>query len=822
MNNNNNNNNNDAGTAEHPIVVADSNKIDWSAAGARLYCYYSADPARIYCVLCNHETFLKNKVAPENGKGNWKKDGKNTTNIRSHFLSHHSSVPIADLEKWKKIAAEHNKSPFTPLLVDVMNKTVKRTWYLTDKLYIVLTDEEYFLFHLVTCNASFFTVSKETFRFSYPAQIPRGCLDRNNIPTKLRLFANRLRQHLLPSLAGKNVTLIADKGRIWYDYIPFCVVNTEDGTMVLWDMVQVSKTSIFKNNPALNNNKKNNNNINSIENAKALVIAEEAKRINAELKVATINLIAVCTDNASNMTKFVSIMKEELGIIGLGCMCHGIALMLKDAVDQIPLWKEYVERACLLRVTFNTKFASGSDRPFREANDTRWNSKARLLRDVVKHYPRVSKDFAVGVEMMFTTEDLKFCETLCKQLEGVETATKICESDKSTLLDAIPALQLLMEVEPHSVNRLDGIGAHLFEDALIKRCENLMLLCEPLIALIFFFPTFNRDSLKKPRNNNNNNNATVQQQLADQNGADFIDLKQFVLQILTGEKMLKLAGLSLADKADVEKEMLEFLHRDPQRVYKTMDYSVKRYVEYFEKVMCKYPKIQKILLLFSQVLINEAGCERIFSIFGHAVNRRRMRMNPATCFNLLQTLLMINNKEIQSKTSKKKLINDLAVKLGGVDNNNNNNSAADEIGLGGEQNGDEDLIEEEEEDEEEEKDEHEEQERHNTSRDMVIKPEFCYFVAQRALAIYRKRADTTRHCAVCLMKSKTQQVAAQCCRKDGGEFQCHRCNHWFGVACYNEEYTETFTEYISDVDCAFCNLGMKIELPSGTRRERNN
>ena len=354
-----------------------------------------ADSKFTYCFLCQRATLSTNdfsQVTVENGP-HWKASNNNNTTIRRHFDKAHSTFFSSSAESdvaertaiFKEIQKFHqsNNKAGDQSIAKAFNKTRQqlefdliRTRHVTPKLNMKLNDVENLIYLFIKGNTSFSKLRDpvefaKDWKSVWPGvKVPEIC--HGNHRQKIADFALKTRQLVLSHFAQKDVTLITDKGRIWFDYLPLCVVDAATGDMMLYDLVHIDKAGAG-----------------DIADSRAETMARVVQAALTDLKKRTINVLALCTDNASNMTKLGELISSsDQKLVTLGCMCHGIALTHNDSIAENDKWNELIARASDLRKHLNASAGAGNRRPLPEANDTRWNSKLRLSRAVVNKVSR--------------------------------------------------------------------------------------------------------------------------------------------------------------------------------------------------------------------------------------------------------------------------------------------------------------------------------------------------------------------------------------------------------------------------------------------------
>lgn len=729
---------------------------------------------RQICAVCHGDSLKAGKASSlQSGVGIWN-GGSQSTNQKNHFSTKHASITYHSrdtIKHYHDLVAKCSKSKVQTTL-DV---PLEEQWCFLPGKPLPLNDEQRFIFFMVDNNTSLDKASKPSFKFGYRGKIPAGCTDPRSIKKLMDSTNLHIRNHLLASFGGENVCITADKGRVWNDYIPIIIVNTRTGASLLFELVHVGKDGDINDSCADN-------------------LVKLCKRIIDTLAVRSITVVGICTDNAANMVKFRNIIATETKCIALGCMCHGIQLTVDDIVKGVPLWTTLVTRASALRAYFNIKLP-GRYRPLPEANDTRWNSRYRLIKALLVHYENISDQLGADMsdDLQFSDDDLEFLESMCESLEPFYIATKVCESDKSSIYHSVAALQLLFNAPP-----LPGENERRIKDAVASRCLKKFILSDAAAVFLFFFPIFKRKVLR--------NEARPDNAAAQGLPADFTDLKSYLVTYLTKTEVLAAFGLNAGHRDALKNEIDSYLtKRDPYIVEKddAETYTVRKALEFFEtnKSMAELPLLRSILLAMGNLLVNEASAERLFSVLAQIIRKNSLRSSPKYVFDRLSIKLAINAS--QTLNSEKARLELLKSALDGTsarevfnDENCNQEDAAAQV------------------------DAEPAEETDNILNTVVITHEMCLFCLEQCLLSYRQQAGRAEiTCSLCKKQKLPQKMARDCLKKGAAAgqqykmFQCIKCMEWFGIDHYNEqnELEEGDDDFVEgndgETECKSCFFG---------------
>tara|TARA_Y100000813_G_scaffold44387_1_gene30440 strand:+ start:306 stop:2471 length:2166 start_codon:yes stop_codon:yes gene_type:complete len=693
-----------------------------------------------------------------------------TTNMKKHVRDNHSQLLApensADLKKMTDAVIEFMKPARGGSIAQMIDKIHESNEFDALRTYVFgvsgvmkLTDIEHFILFFIKYKIPFSKLrnpeilEKDWKAIGRGVKLPEG-ISYGNHAQKIADFAAKVRDTLISRFGGKDVTLITDKGRIWNDYLPICIVEASTGEMLLYDLVHIDKTGGG-----------------DIADARAESMAVVVQRALRQLKGCKINVLALCTDNASNMTKLGELISSsDQKLVTLGCMCHGIALTHNDSVAANVEWTELITRASELRKYLNASAPAGHRRPLPEANDTRWNSKLRLSVAVVNKYGVVERILKNNVpdNMKFSAEDLDFLATMNDIMKHFQIATKIVESNKSTITHAALAYQVLFDASKMNLPRQYAHVSLKIKDSLIERSKNRFVLPDLLAAFLFCLPIVDRASFKSAHRPNNLHEA------------DYIDLKNALINILTDDCLLEAFGIGLEKKQIVAEEFNLFLANDPYRFHVVMHSStnltINNSLTFFEQspVFQRCPHLKQIFLKMMKVVVNEAGVERLFSLLKDIVSEKQMQTSP------------------------KKVVDTLSIKL----------ATGGASGLGSEKEmerltrecfqNEDDVI---------ENDDEEDQE-NDEEDELVLTQEMCHFALEQVLAGYRERSNVDKICALCLHQDRPRATARHCLHPINGvdnTFQCPTCYCFFGFHHYAEEFQSNVSRIEAYTQkCFFC------------------
>lgn len=174
-----------------------------------------------------------------------------------------------------------------------------------------------------------------------------------------------------------------------------------------------------------------------------------------------LQIIAVVTDNGSNMVKLGEMMEKEFGIVHLPCAAHLLQLMVKkliahkefkDAIcamlNLMQLFKTKKEyRSRLLMYQLRSTRPDGSKAtPLRlvKPNDTRWSSTYYCIRRLLA-LEDVVRRVMLNEDGALTDNEWTTLKLLVKLLKPFQMATDMVQADSANLLDCYTALKLVNE-----------------------------------------------------------------------------------------------------------------------------------------------------------------------------------------------------------------------------------------------------------------------------------------------------------------------------------------------------------------------------------------
>lgn len=750
-----------------------------------------AGKQREYCIIC-HYNDLKGKKCP-NGtlRGSWKIGVDNSSNKKNHMRSYHAHMWLDKnkdvLDTWIASATAIKRSGYTPNIDETLAKMERAKWQLAPadqngKDLVISIDpcgEEQVLFDILVAGRAFWEVGNPHFIFSHTNKTgkPFPEVNRKNFADKAEIFLGKVRALILTQFKDQEVSLVCDKGRIQAkDYIPFCIVAPKTGRMMVWKLVYVAHKDDGG----------------DIYSARAVEMVTAANVIIDEIAAAGlgISVTSICTDNAANMLKFVDEFSKDNKIFGTPCMCHGIQLFLGDVFGNLPTLTTIFSKAAKIRHVYNMRRIK-SLHPFaRQSNDTRWNSSYYELFDIVVNYKVVLE--VVSGQMpdpsaLFDAGELGFAESMCGILKNAEMATKVCEGNTSTLVDGMIALQLLFEMEPDYSNaRHEHIPQNTFEDALKARCEDAFLLSEPLIALVYFCPVFDRTCLK------------------GENNCEAIDMKRYVRNIITTAGLVEKLGL------EESKVIADYDEWSAIHMYTAFDddelatFTAEKYMESITKL--KWESLRKILQHFSGLIASEAAAERVFSVLGKTVGSSRSRLSAKNAFLALQGKLLLNNNQFCKKdaAAAEKLMATMMKETAVMVDDHDNEEQLEVVNL------DEDAAE-----NNNNKNNNEALLHHQSLRSTVgLTPEMLEFMVRCGLHAYvtRSKNTGTTFCANCIFCQKSEEEAILCMKKKNNSFfQCTQCSNRFSIPCYNLKHGTQFVSENGTTDCVWCTTNKSID-----------
>ena len=791
----------------HPFTVV----IPWVIDGATV--------KKRHCFICHRDAFVDDTYRTGTAVQNtgWRTKHNHATNLRTHFETHMRLLNAAtasdreEQQRLKKEAATFTskiarcntisiQQQFQKASAEQTFKTDKRTFFITPSLSIVLNDIEHVVVYFITSNTAFaklrpppglnepslFVKLWEGIRPG--VKFPSGICERNH-PEKIAELAKKVREVSMSHFAGKDVTLITDKGRIWNDYLPLCIVDASTGELFLYDLVHIDRTN------------------GDIADSRAATMVTVVNAAVKELKKRAVNVIAICTDNASNMVKLCTLLaRSENPVLPVGCVCHGIALLHDTAIATCDRWNELVARALELRRHYNTVRPSGHDRPLPEANETRWSSKFRLMSALVSNYKDIIASLGENIEekWKFDESDLEFLAAMNTIMESFQVATRMVESNRSTVVHAALAYQQLYDASRVRVPRVLHGAAPAVQQALIVRSQKRFVLPDLLTIFLFFLPIVHRASFKDTSRPGN------------EALADFTDLRSFVTAIICDPCLIKAFGIDVLS-ATLEGEVHRFCEagNDPYRAYNLFrteeSISISAARKFYSEKMKAYPNLEKVLAKAMSVVVNEAGVERLFSTLGGLVSNKQMRQKPKKVFDMLSIKLAFGGASaMKSEKERAKLVREYFVGA-----KEDDDGGGDGYVVADDDVADEDELE------------------HVLDNKMITK-EMCHFALEQALLGYRDRSEVDRVCALCyiqpnLSARQLRSNALACLKEDA--FQCPKCTSWYGLAHVNgENDTQTNLRAAFNQQCYYCVQGMSGDVRDamaknkihGSRRERAN
>lgn len=192
-------------------------------------------------------------------------------------------------------------------------------------------------------------------------------------------------------------------------------------------------------------------------------------------------VVAVSSDNAANMLNLC----EQMSMFDSRCACHGIQLIVAEATaarkehtDAMELVESMVSELRSLPSKTLDKHGVSHIRPPQE---TRWNSKLKLLRDVqaaldTRKFTR--DDQSSILNSLPNPRQRQQIDNLVECLARFETATKLCESDTSNMLDTICAVGV-MELPKH-FGETERQSENLYKQFRVR------ILSAPLVVAAYF------------------------------------------------------------------------------------------------------------------------------------------------------------------------------------------------------------------------------------------------------------------------------------------------------------------------------------------------
>jgi len=213
-------------------------------------------------------------------------------------------------------------------------------------------------------------------------------------------------------------------------------------------------------------------------------------------------VLAICTDNASNMTSMIA----KLGIFDARCGCHGIQLIARalmadkegipeiyDALVAARKFVDAVKKLPTAQIAVQLLSSCAHIGP-----ETRWDSELQMIECVLAaHDRRLYQSFgsaaprtgsATGRAPKADTvvepasgESLKNMRTAIAVLMPFRVATKIVERDDATQLDLVRAIGILDLGDHVDYPHLDWTG--------VNKCVQARIVCAPLVVTAFFCRT---------------------------------------------------------------------------------------------------------------------------------------------------------------------------------------------------------------------------------------------------------------------------------------------------------------------------------------------
>jgi hypothetical protein len=448
----------------------------------------------------------------------------------------------------------------------------------------------------------------EAKRYRWADRLQRGVLDADTVAIKMRALAERLRKIRISKLAKQDVCIALDKGTVYNGYMAIIIIGAR-GEMTVWKLTPTAD-SRFK------------------DGCTGEVIGDEIIEVYDELKAVDVRAVAVVTDNAANMLKGVSKAVKERAVVGVPCFAHAGQLFVKDVneCEHTESWRKLMERVKEIRSD-----AARQKPPLRlpEANETRWNSSFRLVKAVVSAQ-RLEKLDEYNV---LDDEEIEVAHEMIAALEPVKHFTNIVQADSATLLEAICAFDLLLEVK---VPR-QGRAKTFLEDIMDDRIRTF--LCDAVFIICVVSPLFNISTMGVPMTRDYNVEI-VNQKREDVKG---------LLSRIVGQPNIKLLvprdlrAKLLTEANNITTLLPEVWPADPDAA----GVSAYEYSAFMQSdtVMSKMPALATLATVLMKVRPTEASCERVFSLVKKVANPQRSRLSPANVMACLQVNYLMRSDQ---------------------------------------------------------------------------------------------------------------------------------------------------------------------------------
>lgn len=168
-----------------------------------------------------------------------------------------------------------------------------------------------------------------------------------------------------------------------------------------------------------------------------------------------IQIVAVVTDNGSNMMLLGSMLEKRFGILHLPCAAHLLQLMVKKVLGN-DVFKDAISATLNLMQLFKNnkvyrsrllkqQFAERPNcTPYRlvKPNDTRWSSMYYCCRRLLS-LEMVVRKVMLNEDGALTDEHWTTLKHLVKLLKPFQVATDMLQRDDATLIDCYRAIQMI-------------------------------------------------------------------------------------------------------------------------------------------------------------------------------------------------------------------------------------------------------------------------------------------------------------------------------------------------------------------------------------------
>ncbi len=324
-------------------------------------------------------------------------------------------------------------------------------------------------------------------------------------------------------------------------------------------------------------------------------------------KVHNFRVIAVTTDNGSNMTKMAD---EQDGLFSVRCACHTFQLIARRLIrEHVEVWNACVEfkkrcEQCGKQVM--------SHWPLLDKCTTRWNGELTFLK--AAHFITTSPELAaslVTIEKMSRHVVHQLADNLLPSLERLRQATLLCEKNKSDMLSLLEAIAIC---DYNSLCVDAGVRNEMLNDHIVGK-----LVTPVLVFVAYFCPGYRQRDV-----------------------GGFADIQNLIGSWIKSKPVFaKLAACAGVGIAQVEAEFAKYntINIPPSDTFsrRNFDDNIAKMRNETTPITC-VPALAALVEMASRTLPSESNLESCFSRAGVFLPPRRANLAPST----LEAQLIVN------------------------------------------------------------------------------------------------------------------------------------------------------------------------------------